>query len=114
MVTVFFLVVLSFVAYKIGPVYLDKISFEDELAAIVNKAGANAWGDKTLVEHVVASARGHRFVIDRRNIRVNKGARFQSASRVFVEVDVTRDVSFPGYTHTFTFSVESSALMGRL
>ena len=42
------LVVALFLTYKVGPVYFDKVSFEDEVTRIVNRAGADNWRDQTI------------------------------------------------------------------
>ena len=114
LITIFVLLLVGGVGYKVGPVYLDKIAFEDELAAIVNKAGAAAWGDKTIVEHVVSSARSNNFQVDRRSIKIEKASRFQTASRLVVTVQLNRTVGIPGYAYTFHFTSQATGLLGRL
>jgi hypothetical protein len=114
LLTLLVLAVALFLTYKIGPVYFDKINFEDDLARIVNRAGAENWRDQPIRDQVLATARGMNFEIARNEVRINRIGRFQSASRLRVVVVYRRTVSFPGYTHVFRFESEAVALMGRL
>lgn len=109
------LVVVSlFLAYKIAPVYMDKINFEDEMTRIVNRAGAENWNDKAIRDQIVTSARGYGFAIDNKQIKVDRAGRFQSASRLHVTATYRRAVEFPGYSRVFHFDSEATALIGRL
>jgi hypothetical protein len=103
-----------FLAYKVAPVYMDKINFEDEMARIVNRAGAENWRDRTIRDQIVTSARGFGFAIDKKKIKVDRAGRFQSASRLHVTMTYRRPVDFPGYRYVFTFESEATALIGRL
>ena len=108
------LAVALFLTTKIGPVYFDKINFEDDLARIVNRAGSENWRDQPIREQILTTARGMNFEIGRDDVKINRIGRFQSASRLRVVVVYRRTVSFPGYTHVFRFESEAVALMGRL
>ena len=109
------LVVISlFLGYKIAPVYMDKINFEDEMARIVNRAGAENWRDKSIRDQIVTSARGFGFSIEKSHIKVDRTGRFQSASRLHVTMTYERPVEFPGYRYVFHFESEATALIGRL
>ncbi|UCF37529.1 MAG: hypothetical protein JSU96_01270 [Acidobacteriota bacterium] len=111
---IFVILLISVVGYHIGPVYLDKIAFEDALSGIANKAGAEAWAEKTIVEHAVSTARSFQFNLDRRDVKIEVASRFQSASRLMIRVKVTRSIDVFGYRHTFQFEPEVEALQGRL
>ncbi len=103
-----------FLAYKVAPVYMDKINFEDEMARIVNRAGAENWRDRAIRDQIVTSARGFGFAIDKNKIKVDRTGRFQSAARLHVTMTYRRPVDFPGYEYVFTFESEATALIGRL
>ena len=105
---------LVFLAVKIVPVYVDKISFGDDVTRIVNRAGANNWGDQAIREQIIKTARSLDFDLRQGQIKIERSGRFQSASRLKVTVTYSRDVSFPGYTHSFSFESEFEALVGRL
>lgn len=103
-----------FLAYKIAPVYMDKINFEDEMARIVNRAGAENWRDQTIRDQIATSARGFGFAIEKNKIKVDRLGRFQSASRLHVTMTYERPVNFPGYRYVFSFKSDATALIGRL
>ena len=103
-----------FLAYKIAPIYMDKINFEDEMARIVNRAGAENWHDRAIRDQILTSARGFGFMVDKTKIKVDRTGRFQSASRLHVIMTYQRPVDFPGYRYVFTFESEATALIGRL
>ncbi len=108
------LAVSLFLTYKIGPVYFDKVNFEDEVIRIVNRAGAENWKDRTIREQIMSTARTLGFEMSREKIKVDRLGRFQSASRLKVTITFGRLVEFPGYQHFFQFESEFTALIGRL
>ena len=57
------LVVALFLTYKVGPVYFDKVSFEDEVTRIVNRAGADNWRDQTIRDQIMSTGRSLGFEI---------------------------------------------------
>jgi hypothetical protein len=108
------LAVSIFLTYKIGPVYFDKVSLEDEITRIVNRAGAENWRDQTIRDQIMSTARSLGFEMSKERIKVDRMGRFQSASRLRVTVTYGRLVVLPGYQHFFQFDSEFSALIGRL
>lgn len=104
---------LSFVGYKVGPVYIDKIQFESELDEIVRQAGAFDWANGKTVEAVISAARENHFDVSRETVKVSKSDR-NVAGRLTVDVTFSRTVEFPGYVHTFTFRTELSTFIGHL
>lgn len=108
------LAVCIFLTYKIGPVYFDKVSFEDEVTRIVNRAGAENWRDQTIREQILSTARSLDFEVAREKIKIDRMGRFQSASRLKVTVTYGRLVVLPGYENFFQFDSEFAALIGRL
>jgi hypothetical protein len=109
-----FLVILIFGAYKAGPVFLDKISFEDELMEVATKAGAEGWDERTVREHIIKSGRSQKFNLSRDDVKVSKTPRGQAAPKLFITVKYDRAVEFPGYVHVFEFRSEITTLIGRL
>jgi hypothetical protein len=114
LVAVSFMVFLIFGAYKAGPVYLDKISFEDDLMQVATKAGAEAWSERTIREHILKAARAQKFHITRDDVVVSKTPRGQAAPKLYITVRYSRPVEVPGYVHVFEFQSEVSSLVGRL
>ena len=109
-----FLVILIFGAYKAGPVYLDKISFEDDLMHVATKAGAEGWDERTVREHIIKSGRAQQFIITRDDVKVSKTPRGQAAPKLFITVNYSRSLEVPGYVHVFKFRSEITTLIGRL
>jgi hypothetical protein len=109
-----FLVIMVFGAYKAGPVYLDKISFEDELMHIATRAGAEDWSERTIREYIVKAGRAEQFRLNREDVKIVTTPRGQAAPKIFVSVKYSRTVEFPGYAHVFRFTSEVSGLIGRL
>lgn len=109
-----FLVILIFGAYKAGPVYLDKISFEDELMQVATKAGAEGWDERTVREHIINSGRAQKFTLTRDDVKITKTPRGQAAPKLYITVKFRRSVEVPGYVHLFEFQTEVATLVGRL
>lgn len=114
LVAVSFLVLLIFGAYKAGPVYLDKINFEDDLMQIATKAGAEAWSERTIREHIIKAGRAYKFHVTRDEVEITKTPRGQAAPKLFITVKFSRPVEVSGYVHVFEFTSEVSSLIGRL
>ena len=93
---------------------LDKISFEDDLMQVATKAGAEAWSERTIREHILKAARAQKFHITRDDVVVSKTPRGQAAPKLYITVKYSRPVEVPGYVHVFEFQSEVSALVGRL
>lgn len=109
-----FLVLLVFGAYKAGPVYLDKINFEDDLMQIATKAGAEDWAERTIREHIIKAGRAEKFLLTRDDVEISRTPRGQAAPKLYITVKYSRSVEFPGYVHVFRFTSEVSSLIGRL
>ncbi len=109
-----FLVILVFGAYKAGPVYLDKISFEDELIHIASQAGAEGWNERTIREHILKTGRAQNFHVSRDDVEVRATPRGQAAPKLYIAVKYSRPIEVSGYVHVFEFRSEISSLIGRL
>ncbi|GAB4232385.1 MAG: hypothetical protein Kow00109_04810 [Acidobacteriota bacterium] len=99
---------------QVGPVYWDKINWEDEFQRIVNRAGAEGWSEEAIRTQVEKSLRSFGFTLEERGIEIERRDRFQAAGQLRVRVKFSRPVQFPGYVYVFRFEEEYSALRGRL
>jgi len=108
------LLLILFISFKAGPVYLDKVNFGDDLNSITSKAGVYAWNDRRIAREIMTAAEAYDFEINRDDIKVNRINRYQQAPRIMVTVKFRRDLELPGYTHHFTFEATSSGLIGSL
>lgn len=96
------------------PVYLAKIEFEENLARIASRAGAENWRDRRIVEQVLEAARVQNFEVSGEDVRVRRTALFEVTPRLIIEVSYRRSVEFPGYVHVFEFQSRVSSIIGRL
>jgi hypothetical protein len=114
LVTAIVFVIALFLCFKVLPLYLDKINLGDEMAQIVNRAGAEDWKDRTIREHLMSTVRGEGFEISPKDIEIVRGAPGKIGRTLLVKVSYRRAVDFPGYIHVFELKSEMSALMGSL
>lgn len=103
-----------YLLFQVGPVYWDKINWEDEFQRIVNRAGVQSWDDEAIRTQVEKSLRSFGFTLEERGLEIERLERFQAAGQLRVRVRFSRPVRFPGYTYVFRFEEEYSALRGRL
>lgn len=103
-----------FSSYKIGPVLLYKVNFQDDLERIVSRAGAENWSDRAIIEHILAAGRVETFELTPDDIEIQRASRFEQAGRLRVRVIYRRPVELPGYVYIMHFKSESEGLIGRL
>lgn len=108
------LLLVIYISFKAGPVYLDKVNFEDDLNSITSKAGVYGWTDRHLTREILTAAEAYAFEIKGDDIKINRINRFQQAPRIMVTVKFTKDLELPGYVHNFKFEATSSGLIGSL
>jgi len=102
------------VAIKTGPVYLDKVNFDDGLARLVSRAGVDNWPTESVIQRTLVLAESHSFECKREDILVTRPGRFQTVAEIRIRVTFRRVVVFTGYTHTFHFETRASSFVGRL
>jgi hypothetical protein len=110
----FLFVIGCYLVYMVGPVYWDKLSFEDEFQRIVNRAGVEGWSDTAIREQVEKSLNSLGFQMVKEGLEVRRVNRYQAVGRLRVVVRFSRRVDFPGFSHDFVFTSEHEALRGRL
>jgi len=106
--------VLVFLVFKIGPMYVDKVNFEDDLNSITNKAGVYAWSERMIAKEIVTAAEAYGFQTSSEEIEINRLTKYQQAPRIVINVQFSKSIGFPGYTHLFKFEASSTGLIGRL
>lgn len=107
-------IIFVFISYRIIPVYLDKIAFEEDIDRIVSKAGASNMSDQAIRDQIEQSANVRGFQVGPEDIRIARSSPFHAAPEVKIEVYYARVVEFPGYIHTFRFDKQVSTFIGRL
>lgn len=106
--------VLVFLIFKIIPVYVDKVNFEDDLKSITNKAGVFAWSERMTAKEIVTAAEAYGFQTSGEEMEINRITRYQQTPRIIINVKFSKSIVFPGYTHVFKFESTSTGLIGRL
>lgn len=114
LVVVLLFITFFFLSYKVGPVFLYKVNFKDDLERIVSRAGAENWSDRAILEHIIAAGRAETFELTGEDIEIRRAARFEQTGRLRVIVIYRRAVELPGYIYIFHFKSEAEGLMGRL
>jgi hypothetical protein len=107
------LIAAGFITYRIVPVYLDKIDFEDQLARIASEGGARNWQAEAVQLQVLELARIKDFAVSRESIRVAK-AGSGGAGQLRIDVQFQRTVDFAGYDYTFKFESKVKSFVGSL
>lgn len=107
-------IVFVFISYRVIPVYLDKVAFEDDIDRIVSKAGASNMSDHAIREQIEQSANVRGFQVGPEDIRIARSSPFHAVPELQIEVYYARVVEFPGYIHTFRFDKQVSTFIGRL
>lgn len=108
------LVAAGYLTVQIGPVYLNRIDFEEELTRITGKAGAEGWSQRFIREQVQLAATARGFETTPRDVIVEQSPRSAPTPRVRIRVAYRKAVHLPGYTHVFEFESEASSIIGRL
>ena len=102
------------VIIMIAPTYVEKISLGEELADVVNSAGARNWNDNSIKNEVIDLCRARGFEISRRDISVNRDPRSRPVRKIRLKVQYSRTVSLSSFNHVFKFTYEGEGLIGRL
>ena len=100
----------TYCSFKVIPVYIDSMNFDEDLAREASRAGANVWTDEKIKRDVLQMARFRSFRLADRDIVVARSGPLRGEVRVTVSYSVP--VVFPGYTHVFRFQARSSSLIG--
>ena len=118
MVVALLAISLIYVFYRVGPVYLNKMSFEDDLAILARKAEADDLSSRVIERHVRELVRLRGFEARPKGIRVTRPSPLSSVREIRVEVHYRKVVEFPGYQwhklHTFSFKSSVSSFLGSL
>ena len=99
--------------YQVAPVYLDRLSSQEDLAGLVSQARLESRSDRELRCQILQLGRALKFEIVPADIQIRRSAR-RGPLELTAEVTVRRRVQVPGYTHTFTFRTENSSVASLL
>ena len=102
------------VALKTGPVYLDKVNFDDGLARLAARAGVENWPSESVIQRTLVLAESYSFDCKRDDINVTRPGRFQAVKEIRIRVTFRRTIVFPAFQHTFHFETRASSFVGRL
>jgi len=101
-----------FVTYKMVPVYLDKIGFEEDLDRLSRRAAVEFIDDGAIEEQILRAARSYGFELTLDDIGIRRSSRHTSNPKIFVTVHYVRRLPFPAYTHIFDFTSTVESMVG--
>lgn len=110
------LITLTFVlaCFRVVPVYLDKLDFEDDLARLTARAGSENLSSRFIRTEIHRLALMRHFEIGDRDIKIDRSYPFASAPQISIHIVYRRPIDFVFYHRTFEFSEEDTTLVGRL
>jgi len=101
-------------AILIAPAYVEKISLEEELTDVVNRAGARDWDDNTIKNEVLDLCRSRGFEISRRDITISRDPRSRPVRKIRLNAEYSKIIGLFSLSHKFQFSFQTEGLIGRL
>ena len=105
LVLVLVLAILGYLSYRIIPVYLQQVAFDEDLLSLAGNATRWGWDNSQIINQVKQLGEQSSFRVDAKDIRIQ---RVRGQSAVTLEVDYTRSEEFPGgYVHVFSFHSSS-------
>ncbi|HEY3132643.1 MAG TPA: hypothetical protein VGL91_24550 [Acidobacteriota bacterium] len=110
LLVVFVAIVFGYASFKIIPIYIDKMNFDEELAREASKAGSGFWTDEKIKADVLQIGRFRNFDMTEDDISVIRTRAIGGEVRIEAKYKVAAD--FPGYTHVFKFQSKSSSIVG--
>ncbi|MBI3941245.1 MAG: hypothetical protein HY315_10455 [Acidobacteria bacterium] len=97
-------------SFKVIPVYIDRMNFDEDLAREASRAGSNRWPDEKIKRDVVQMADFRGFHLAEEDITVSRSE--TSGGELRIEVRYSVPVGFPGYVHLFKFQAKAGSLVG--
>lgn len=105
LVLVLVLAILGYLSYRIIPVYVQQVAFDEDLLSLAGNATRWGWDNSQIMNQVRQLGEQSSFRVEAKDIRIQ---RVRGQSAVTLEVDYTRSEEFPGgYVHVFSFHSSS-------
>lgn len=105
--------VFAYASYVLVPVYLAKLSFEDDLRRVASQAGAGSWRDEQILLRIQQAAAERRFEVTREDVEIRRVTSYGGIPELRIDVFFRREVAFPTFVHTFEFEIEVASFIGR-
>lgn len=103
-------VVLGYLSFKIIPVYIDTMNFDEDLAREASRAGSNRWTDEKIKQDILQMANFRGFRLAETDVAI---ARLENpGGELRVDVQYTVPVVFPGYSYIFHFRSRAGSVVG--
>ena len=112
LVTLLLAIIFGYLCFKIVPVYVDKMDFDEELARLASQAGSHRYSDEKIQNDIKQLARYKGFLLKDEAIKIERSGRVGGEIRISTRYEVP--VSFPGYSHVFNFESRASSIVGTL
>jgi len=102
--------VLGYLSFKVVPVYIDSMNFDEDVAREASHAGANFWADEKIKQDVLQMGNFRNFRLTEEDITVSRSGAGGGELRINVQYSIA--VVFPGYVHTLHFRSRAGSIVG--
>lgn len=103
-------ILFCYLSFRVIPVYIDSMNFDEDLAREASRAGANRWTDEKIKQDVLQIAKFRSFRLNENDITVSRSD--TSGGELRIQVKYSVSVAFPGYTHVFNFQARAGSIVG--
>ena len=93
--------IFGYLFYRVIPVYLEKVTFQEELLNVAGQATIRGWDNSQIIEEVIKVGSSSLFEVDRESIQIQ---RVQGRPEVSIIVSFSRTEGFLSeYIYVFHF-----------
>jgi hypothetical protein len=98
------MVIVVFVAFKLGPVYFNHYEFKGELQQVVSRAGARSVQDEVIIQDIIRTAEKSKIILKKENIQIRR-----LAGQLNITVEYTVPINLLVTTYNRNFKLEESS-----
>ena len=110
LVLIVLVAMLSYLCYRVIPVYLEKDVFHDSLLTIAGRATLQGWENRRIINRVFQLGLDSNFTVEQKDIQVQH---IRGRPEVVIVVNYSRTEEFPGgYVYKFYFSSVAPGSLG--
>ncbi len=110
LVLIVLVAMLSYLCYRVIPVYLERDGFHDELLTIAGRATLQGWENRRIINRVLRLGVDSNFTVEQKDIQVQH---IRGRPEVVLVVNYSRTEEFPGgYVYKFYFRSVAPGSLG--
>jgi len=110
LVLIVLVAMLSYLCYRVVPVYLEQDVFHDSLLTIAGRATLQGWENRRIINRVLRLGVDSNFTVEQKDIQVQH---IRGRPEVVLVVNYTRTEEFPGgYVYKFYFRSVAPGSLG--